>query len=1661
VSWDLFNTDSLPGGVNDILGEAEVTYEGTLTTEIVTTITGYVQLWCIDLPATRISTEIALGTVGTYEIDAWYTDVSTTLSVIFSDGSGQIEIQKATTWQIAGEDLDWTPTDTRAVFRLINRGGGYELWVHDGSTEGFEWIASYPSLPEATVWPAGVHILTAAILDYTRLYAVRVSSSVEVPRELPVAIITGSTAEVPTNTTVSFSGLDSYDPERQTLSYNWELDGPVPFRAERGMVYATGTIQKLDFTSRLNGDAGNDYRVRLVNASPFSISLSYPTISIYVPEPTYTYDYTSVDIDITYDGAAYNDTATYTVVINGIEFSAVGEGSEAAALAELETLIDLYFLGSITASVGGSLLTVQGAPFTCTLSALGGSGERGIGFDDVTINSMLSYTGYTWGDIADAVNGLNEFYDPTVTELLSAEVNEPIYETRTAEDLGDTTIDLSGGSDCNLAAVSFTPPIAGIYEVSLTVTASDGSASKSAKVTLVVSPRTMLTDYIPDGSRFWDLIPEAFYKLLDNSNVLDTYWSGLIQVFGSILHDVWTEDQNCDLQRIQDRISKRWLPYPTRIGLNDVFSAVGYSATRSSTVAAGSSYRSATILSGGHLDTGGSWEITSGINAVYVQERDSVHQVLRQMGDTVMLDPPLEYEEEISSGIAGIVDSAGFFSPYTGTTGADNSGNFYLEIANERYQITDISGDDTIDQAEKVTLASAPPKGTHYMWTVYEMKLDTVQVKELSSVRVGITAANGDVVETTDGDEYDVLGSVNSYLLFDPVVTSMETSGTIRRLKFKKELPTYRNSVSVPVIKQAIAWSEVKVANGRKGKLYANGVFEDSALPSTFVTNERYELEISGTRYVLSSTSPVTLQNPFPPTTGITWELYRILAYVEERDYTFDSDTNRLVFDVAHDFPPFLWAETTWFDNRDRVFASFGDVAGVDLEHIADIEVDYSDAVRGLFYGLLRDSFVESIEGAIALLTGVPVALYAGTITSIENEFTPNTSRMVIAGTNTVNVYTYPSDVLLAINPDTGERYAVGDAVVRFAQLTEGVEILDWVNAPGRFAILYDKGLLHPLQERHYFEVHIDANHFPVIDWTLQASLLCRLHPSHKWHRLIADINFVEDFPLGRYERFDLATNMFIIEDLHTDTSSQGQYHVGFDSYDGAGQIQVFANMDDGTTDSDGFLGMMFQHDTREHSMVIMDNTYTYVGSADDSLATIVTQLKAEVDAASLPGVSTALYDTTGDGAQDTLIVTWNKLGGSAAEVTSTFNQDTLDRWRDDYIYGYEEGDAFFGPHAVADRAAHSGYEAFAEPWLGWYIIEGAIPTLDMGLILDSEDEDGLPDFERGLPFWLDEIFRTKYKDVSGNWYPDPNGDMLKGMFVCYPYCGFGAHDTPRPPQRPQRDQLVIDEVQYVSGTAIDPPYEGTSPYYMFQKMSGSPTSIKLDGSSETADPDADMLRKLTQSQSYTYTGDGGTVRQYYLRPGYQNHPIPVIDDSNLSTVQIGGQFSLVGRYFSPDEIEVWFGDLEATDANTEPEPVLFDYVVVGSATSTTVTFSSGASGDDDAYVTWEIEVTSGAGSGQKRYISAYDGSTKTATITVAWGTQPSSSDSCALRYLWWPDTIEGTVPSGTPEETVDVVVISRGKTRVLEDAYKFTSDELYAPFLIMGAEGPAGRIWS
>lgn len=119
------------------------------------------------------------------------------------------------------------------------------------------------------------------------------------------------------------------------------------------------------------------------------------------------------------------------------------------------------------------------------------------------------------------------------------------------------------------SVVSFAPDIIGIYKVQLVV--SDSNNLTSDPVVVQIDTRIILVPYhqgiTPDGSFIWDYLSD-FWKLVDDKQKFDVFWTGAIQVTASELLKAYQYDYNKSIKDIQSVIQKRWISYSPSVDLD-------------------------------------------------------------------------------------------------------------------------------------------------------------------------------------------------------------------------------------------------------------------------------------------------------------------------------------------------------------------------------------------------------------------------------------------------------------------------------------------------------------------------------------------------------------------------------------------------------------------------------------------------------------------------------------------------------------------------------------------------------------------------------------------------------------------------------------------------------------------------------------------------------------------------------------------------------------------------------------------------------------------------------------------------------------------------------------------------------------------------------------
>lgn len=217
------------------------------------------------------------------------------------------------------------------------------------------------------------------------------------------------------------------------------------------------------------------------------------------------------------------------------------------------------------------------------------------------------------------------------------------------------------------------------------------------------------------------------------------------------------------------------------------------------------------------------------------------------------------------------------------------------------------------------------------------------------------------------------------------------------------------------------------------------------------------------------------------------------------------------VFTLEQPCPDRLWAELTYFSNDANIEANFGVLVGVTRDELnkRGVQAPYKSVVEGLMYALVKGPVQENLRLSAQILLGLPFALNSGVIIEINPSFrirpdgSPLYGRILIEARDKndkkigiTDVYLYPqgrqladpnnlggwisatpNEAGLAINPETGIEYAVGDKVSKFSILSKGVEVSDYISDKTLTQTFVEQGTLEALiTQYHSFKLRINSD---------------------------------------------------------------------------------------------------------------------------------------------------------------------------------------------------------------------------------------------------------------------------------------------------------------------------------------------------------------------------------------------------------------------------------------------------------------------------------------------------------------------------------------------------------------------------------------------------------
>ena len=166
-------------------------------------------------------------------------------------------------------------------------------------------------------------------------------------------------------------------------------------------------------------------------------------------------------------------------------------------------------------------------------------------------------------------------------------------------------------------------------------------------------------------------------------------------------------------------------------------------------------------------------------------------------------------------------------------------------------------------------------------------------------------------------------------------------------------------------------------------------------------------------------------------------------------------------------------------------------------------------------------------------------------------------------------------------------------------------------------------------------------------------------------------------------------------------------------------------------------------------------------------------------------------------------------------------------------------------------------------------------------------------------------------------------------------------------------------------------------------------------------------LREIAGFAIHTETAQGGTSDTITLDAGassvdeiYNRDFCVIVEGAGAGQTRIIVEYNGTSKVATVDRI--WKVNPNATSvfqilANDVEGHPSHGYAQAGAAS--TITLESGASSDDDVYIGDLVYISTGAGATQSRLITDYNGTTKVATVSPVWSTQPNSTSVYHIDY--------------------------------------------------------------
>jgi hypothetical protein len=666
----------------------------------------------------------------------------------------------------------------------------------------------------------------------------------------------------------------------------------------------------------------------------------------------------------------------------------------------------------------------------------------------------------------------------------------------------------SGITDPTTAKPTFYPDVAGFFVFDLRVfdgvqwSTPNGLERAVTVVNVLESP--LPRGCTPDLSFIFDYLSD-FWRLVEDSEKMHVFWGALAQTAATELYTLWQHDYSKSVRDIQRVFARRWLHYDLVLGeplpeVTKVFPVwSGVTSTPFSVLAVNNQrlgistpvLESPEVITFTGLDPANPYDFARGLTGalqgidksfsakvVELPSSQKQIQLTASIPFTITNDTTILFAAGSTNGAvegSGETTTARAFKVDRSLQGL-NLSEAFLVIGDSTYvidRVIDVSGDaypyQRVVVRSDIQETAGPQDFVITGWVSSEL----------------LNFYNG-LVTRGDHVDFEVLDSRDDVSDVEQVQLLVSTTAYGASPTFPRRLPVDFGPLGVYLMDSNVTVRLARVL--RRGRLPVDDLIVDIPVlqENVVITDDEASLRRNLDFFI----------EPFRG--------YNSVRFVSGQGGGPD------VFEGAR--PPFrLWAEYTYVNNNPTIEANFGELAGFSLVQVAQLptSVDYLAAVSGLMYAYTNGPTLRNLRIGTQILIGLPYAEEDGTIEELRRDLLSTEGRILVrdkSSTEIVRSYTYPKVLELEVNPDTGERYKVGDSVTRFSPLVEGAGVVDYIKDPTWFQGILNQGVFLEVQKFHTFAVRVDGRAFSLASLGFVRDFILKIKPTYTLPKFIVTL---------------------------------------------------------------------------------------------------------------------------------------------------------------------------------------------------------------------------------------------------------------------------------------------------------------------------------------------------------------------------------------------------------------------------------------------------------------------------------------------------------------------------------------------------------------------------